>query len=92
MKVFSLVALIASASAIQLTNPAVDRFNWPGAILPADRAHEKAQGSTFVDKDFDPLFDRYRYGNTYVNGSSLAQSRHETRQRLAKDLRASLLQ
>lgn len=91
MKVFSLVALIASASAIQLTNPAVDRFNWPGAILTADRAISRTP-SSFVDKDFDPLFDRYRYGNTYVNGSSLAQSRHETRQRLAKDLRASLLQ
>ena len=38
MKVFSLVALIASASAIQLENPAVDRFNWPGAILTNDRA------------------------------------------------------
>ena len=92
MKVFSLVALIASTSAVQLDVIPVDRMNWPGAILPADRAHEKAPGSTFVDKDFDPMFDRYRYGNTYVNASSLAQSRHETRQRLAKQLRASLVQ
>ena len=77
MKVFSSVALIASVSAVRLDVVPVDRINWPGAILPADRAHEKAPGSTFVDKDFDPLFDRYRYGidgKTYVNGSSLAQA------------------
>ena len=91
MKVFSLVALIASASAVKLDVVPVDRINWPGAILPADRAHEKAPGSTFVDKDFDPLFDRYRYGNTYVTGSSMAQSRHETRQRISKSLRQALV-
>ena len=90
---FSLIALVASATAITVVP--VDRVNWPGAILPADRAHEKAAGSSFVDKDFDPMFDRYRYGQdgkTYVNGSSLAQSRHETRQRLAKQIRQSLIQ
>ena len=92
MKVFSLVALIASTTAIHLDVVPVDRVNWPGAILPADRAHQKAPGSSFVDKDFDPMYDRYRYGNTYVNGSSLAQSRHETRQRLAKQIRTSLIQ
>ena len=79
MKVFSLVALVATSSAIKLDVVPLDRWNWPGAVLPGDRAVQKAPGSTFVDKDFDPLFDRYRYGNTYVNGSSLAQSRHETR-------------
>jgi len=39
MKVFSSVALIASASAVKLDVIPVDRMNWPGAILPADRAH-----------------------------------------------------
>jgi hypothetical protein len=72
MKVFSLVALVATTSAIKLDDVPVDSWNWPGAVLAADRAHQKAPGSTFVDKDFDPMFDRYRYGNTYVNGSSLA--------------------
>jgi len=91
MKVFSLVALIASTSAIKLDVVPVDRWNWPGAILPADRAHMRAP-SSFVDKDFDPLFDRYRYGKTYVNGSSLAQTRHETRQRISKQLRQALVQ
>jgi len=90
MKVFSLVALIASTTAIKLDDVPVDRWNWPGAILAADRAHMRG-ASTFVDKDFDPLFDRYRYGNTYVNGSSLAQSRHETRQRISKQLRSALV-
>ena len=83
MKVFSSVALIASVSAIKLDVVPVDRINWPGAILPADRAHAKAAESSFVDKDFNPMFDRSRYGKTYVSGSSLAQTRHETRQRIA---------
>jgi hypothetical protein len=61
-------------TAVKLDVIPVDRMNWPGAILPADRAHQKAPGSSFVDKDFDAMYDRYRYGNTYVNGSSLAQS------------------
>jgi len=53
------------------------------------------KASSAVDKDYDSMFNRFRYGNTYVNGSSLSQSaqtRHETRQRLAKQLRASLVQ
>jgi len=51
--------------------------------------------STSPDKNFDPEFNRFRYGKTFVKGSSMAQdgqTRHETRQRIAHQLRASLVQ
>jgi hypothetical protein len=92
MKVFSLVALIAATSAIQLENPAVTS-NFPGAIL-SNGTPLRSKPSAFVDDDF---IDGYKLGNSYIvpniiNGNVLAQSRHETRQRLAKELRASLIQ
>jgi hypothetical protein len=62
MKVFSSVALIASVSAIKLDVVPVDRINWPGAILPADKAYDKAAESSFVDDDFNPMFNSFRYG------------------------------
>lgn len=46
--------------------------------------------SQAVDPNFDPMYNRFRYGNTFVKGSSMAQdgqTRHETRQRLAAQLR-----
>merc|ERR1712166_1668507 len=50
MKVFSIVALIATTSAIQL---------------------EQVQDpSGPVDPNFDPMYNRFRYGNTFVKGSS----------------------
>ena len=58
MKVFSSVALIASVSAVRLDVIPVDRHNYPGAILPADKAWEKVPESSFVDDDFDPMFNR----------------------------------
>lgn len=90
MKVFSLVALIATTSAIQLENPVTSNF--PGAIL-SNGTPLRSKPSAFVDNDF---IDGYKLGNSYtvpniINGNVLAQERHETRQRLAKELRASLL-
>ena len=41
--------------------------------------------SSFVDDDFNPMFNRFRYG-------TLAQTRHETRQKLSKELHQALLQ
>jgi len=73
MKVFSSVALIASVSAIKLADVPVDRWNWPGAILPAGKAIMPKESSK-VDGNFNAMYNRFRYGNTYVNGSSLAQS------------------
>ena len=57
MKVSMLLALIASTSAITLTSIPVDAHNWPGVILAGDHAI-MPQPSSFVDDDFDPMFNR----------------------------------
>ena len=85
MKVSVLLALIASTSAITLTNPKVDKHNWPGVILAGDHAIMPVP-SAFVDDDFDPMFNKFRYGG------SLAQVRHNVRQELSSQLRSALIQ
>ena len=79
MKATVLMALIASTSAITLTNAPVGAGNFPGVIL-AGHTGPMPVKSSFVDDDFNPMFNKFRYGGT------LAQTRHETRQKLSKEL------
>ena len=85
MKVSAIIAVIASTSAITLTNPVADNHSWPGVILAGDHAI-MPQPSSFVDEDFDPMFNKFRYGG------SLAQYRHNVRQELSSQLRSALIQ
>ena len=85
MKVSAILALIASTSAITLTSAPVDAHNWPGVILSGDHA-VMPKPSSFVDDDFDPMFNNFRYGG------SLAQVRHNVRQELSSQLRSALIQ
>jgi hypothetical protein len=86
MKVSMIMALIASTSAITLTNPRVDNHNWPGVILAGDHAIMPITTSSFVDDDFNPMFNKFRYHG------SLAQVRHNVRQELSAQLRSALIQ
>ena len=70
MKV-SLLALIATTQAVSLREAPVGPHNWPGVIL-AGHDIVMPKKSSFVDKDFDPIFNRFRY-------AQLPQQRHETR-------------
>jgi hypothetical protein len=85
MKVSVLLALVASTSAITLTKVVVDRHNWPGVVLAGDHAI-MPKASSPVDDDFNPMFNKFRYGGT------LAQERHNVRQELSSRLRNALVQ
>ena len=89
MKVSVLLALVASTSAITLTNPRVDAHNWPGTILAGDRAIMPVT-SSFVDDDFDPMFNKFRYGGSLAQLK--ADQRHNVRQELSSQLRSALVQ
>ena len=60
MKAIVLFALIANTQAITLTDVKVDKKNWPGVILPGDRAINPKSSSP-VDDTFNPMFNKFRY-------------------------------
>ena len=74
MKYFAIVALVAATSAVQNFPPfhpfepklKVDDHNWPGAILPGVD-FVRPVPSSFVDDDFDPMFNKFRYSNVQLD-------------------------